>query len=636
MSKMAIGCGLVAAMLWGAPARAAGPEIPAAAFAALPQVTDVELSPDGQLVAYLDQRGTVPVVVVFDIAAKSYRRTVPIAQVMTLRALHWADDGTLLMTLTEVRSRYTYFRTIALDIVSGATRLLLMSGPRVWVTGADLVAWHTTNPHSVIMSTFDYNEIDQSWVSELFRVDTSTGKGTALDEGGAHWAQWVVNAAGDPVARAEWQPESDRFLVDAKTAGGWRQILRRSDGQQWDLRALSQDGKSAIATGPGPDGIVRLWAIALDGSGIRDLMPDLSTDVVDVILDRFSGVPVGVNLGGTDSKVRWLDRAAQARYDSIARAFPGLDVSVYGYSRDGRRVLAEVEDRSHPPIYYLVDFDTGRADPLGDAYPALEKVTLGPVHRITYAARDGTAIPAFLTLPPGKTAKDIPMVVLPHGGPAANDTSGFDWLAQSLAVRGYAVLQPEFRGSTGFGEAFRNAGRRQWGRLMQDDVTDGVNAMIREGIADPRRICIVGASYGGYAALAGAAFTPHLYACAVSINGVSDLPAMLHFEEDQAGSDSDVVAYWKSDIGSAFDRNVIDRSPAKAAADITVPVLLLHAADDTVVPIQQSQEMASALTALGKPVTLIKLQGEDHWLSKATTRLEVLEDTDRFLRQYLN
>lgn len=227
------------------------------------------------------------------------------------------------------------------------------------------------------------------------------------------------------------------------------------------------------------------------------------------------------------------------------------------------------------------------------------------------------------------------MVVLPHGGPEASDTPYFDWLAQFLAMRGYAVLQPEFRGSTGFGVAFRRAGRGQWGGLMQDDVTDGVKAMIRQGVADPHRICIVGGSYGGYAALAGAAFTPKLYACVVSINGVSDLPAMLGYEKGQHGTESDAVAYWEGDIGSQFDSKVIDHSPVNSAADVEAPVLLLHAINDTVVPIAQSEEMAKALAALGKPVTFIKLDGEDHWLSNAPTRLEVLEDTDHFLRQHL-
>ena len=661
MVKVSIVAGLVLAVLCGAPAHAAAaPEVPAAAFAALAQTSDVELSPNGQLVAWSDQSGPEVKVAVYDIAAKNYRRIFTIASTMTLRSLLWADDGTLLLEVSKAQvipawdgpgRMYTYFRTIAADLATGSTRMLLMSGgDRVWVTGADLVAWQTAVPHTVVMSTFDYSATaersemgtfihdarsDSGWIGQLFQVDTLTGKGKIIEEGDQYTAQWVVNAQGAPVARSEWRPAKSQYVIEVKAGLGWRRIFQRDDGQTLTLYGLSSDGKSIIATGPDKDRWIRVWAVALDGSGEKQVSPDVDADVVDVETDRFSGVPVELLLGGRDQQTDWLDNSAQVRFESIARAFPGRRVAVYSHSRDGSRVVAEVQDRSHPPIYYLVDFNTHRAEIIGEAYPALAKVTLGDVRSITYAARDGTAIPAYLTLPHAAASKNLPMVVLPHGGPADHDSPDFDWLSQFFAARGYAVLQPEFRGSTGFGEAFRRAGQGQWGRLMQDDVTDGVNAMIRQGIADPHRICIVGASYGGYAALAGAAFTPKLYACAVSINGVADLPEMLAYEKSQHGTESDAVAYWRQDIGSPFDRNVIDFSPLKAAADVGAPVLLLHATDDTVVPISQSREMAKTLANMGKPVTLIELKGEDHWLSNAATRLEVLEDTDRFLHTYL-
>ena len=254
---------------------------------------------------------------------------------------------------------------------------------------------------------------------------------------------------------------------------------------------------------------------------------------------------------------------------------------------------------------------------------------------ITYTARDGTSIPAFQTLPPGSSGKNLPLVVLPHGGPHRHDHYGFDWLAQFLATRGYAVLQPQFRGSTGYGEAFRKAGEHQWGGLMQDDITDGVKALLDKGVADPHRICIVGVSYGGYAALAGAAFTPDLYVCAASIGGIADLPALLAYVEHQTGEESDAVASSKTSIGSRYDANVIARSPIHATAAIKVPILLIHGIDDTVVPIAQSESMARALHAAGKKATLLKLSGEDHWLSRSDTRVRVLKELDAFLGTYL-
>ena len=180
--------------------------------------------------------------------------------------------------------------------------------------------------------------------------------------------------------------------------------------------------------------------------------------------------------------------------------------------------------------------------------------------------------------------------MLPHGGPQARDYPTFDWLVQFIASRGYAVLQPQFRGSTGFGEAFETAGYRQWGGLMQDDITDGVRAMISQGIADPHRIAIVGASYGGYAALAGAAFTPELYACAVSIDGVSDVAAL---RRDVASTQelgpfmlpvyihSTADDYWNTHIGTANDRNLVDRSPINSVKSIRAPVLLIYGSGDS-------------------------------------------------------
>jgi dipeptidyl aminopeptidase/acylaminoacyl peptidase len=199
------------------------------------------------------------------------------------------------------------------------------------------------------------------------------------------------------------------------------------------------------------------------------------------------------------------------------------------------------------------------------------------------------------------------------------------------------VLQPQFRGSTGFGLAHEEAGNRQWGLRMQDDVTDAVRAIIDAGIADPKRVCIAGWSYGGYAALAGAAFTPDLYACAVSIAGVADLPAQIGFDvKGTWGRESEAFHDLRQQIGEPTDAQVIARSPARAAAAVRAPVLLIHGVDDTVVPITQSQLMARALAAAGKDHEFIELQGEDHWMwSKSSSRIRTLIELERFLGRHI-
>ena len=640
MVKVAVCAGFVVAALLGEFAQAAAPEVPAAAFAALPQVSDVELSPNGKLLAWRDESTPVTKVVIYDIDAKSYRRSLTIDPSMRLHSLLWADDKTLLINLSTMqrtpaevgRRNYRMWRTMSVDIDSGNSCMLLRSTAGAeWVTGDDLIASHTTEANTVIMDTLVPSPNSGDWIIDLFRVDTRTGVGRIISEGDRYTEDWAVNAQGAPLARSEWWPEQKQYLIEAKSGMTWRRVFE-GDNDQFSLHGLSSDGKSVFVEGPSKDGWMRLWSVALDGSAAKQVSPDVSADVVDVIYDHLSGVPTGVKLAGIHPQVHWFDPAAEARDESVARAFPGREVSVYDHSQDGSRVLAAVQDRSHPPIYYLVDFKTHGATIVGEAYPALDKVPLGSVSTITYAARDGTAIPAYLTLPPGMAPKNLPMVVLPHDGPEEHDTSAFDWFAQFLAVRGYAVLQPQFRGSTGFGEAFHRAGMRQWGGLMQDDITDGVKALIRQGIADPHHICIVGIGFGGYAALAGAAFTPQLYACAVSINGISDLSEFVGFQTGQFPS---TLLYWRREVGAQFDHDLADRSPINSAAEMKAPVLLLHAADDTNVPYLQSEQMARALADLGQPVALVKLAGDDHELSNAANRLEVLQDTDRFLRQYL-
>jgi dipeptidyl aminopeptidase/acylaminoacyl peptidase len=215
----------------------------------------------------------------------------------------------------------------------------------------------------------------------------------------------------------------------------------------------------------------------------------------------------------------------------------------------------------------------------------------------------------------------------------------FDWWAAFLASRGYAVLQPNFRGSSGYGAAWEEAGRGQWGDgVMQTDVEDGVAALERAGIAAPGRACIVGASYGGYAALAGAALTPHRYRCAVSVAGVSDLGVMLAQTERQSGGEDSLASdWWRASIGDRReDRDRIRSvSPALLADRVRIPVLLIHGTDDSVVPIDQSRRMLRALESLNKDVRFVELRGDDHWLSDAPTRIQMLREIESFLAGHL-
>jgi dipeptidyl aminopeptidase/acylaminoacyl peptidase len=379
-----------------------------------------------------------------------------------------------------------------------------------------------------------------------------------------------------------------------------------------------------------------MWALPLDGTPATALVEDADLEVEGALRDPFTSDILGATLGGPEVPPRWLNAKAEKRSAALHRSFSADWITLVSRSADYQKVIVLAEDKSHPPTYYLVDYAAKKADIVGETYPLLSGVALGVVRDFRYQARDQYPLTAYLTLPPGAAEKNLPLVVLPHGGPAARDEPGFDWLAQFLSSRGYAVLQPQFRGSTGFGRAHEEAGYHQWGLRMQDDVSDGVRAAIEQGIADPKRVCIVGWSYGGYAALAGAAFTPELYTCAASINGVSDLPLMLGMTAKEGGQESNELASWRKQIGAANDPQVIAKSPARAAPAVRAPILLLHGTDDTVVPIVQSETMARALDAAGKPYSLVRLKGDDHQLSNSVTRIQAMTELEAFLAKYLS
>lgn len=635
-----------------------GEQPPAAAFASLPAISHVDISPNGQYLAWADRAGAREIAVIYELATQKSVQQVDFDAATKLRGLRWADDEALLVDYSSTvkdapgAARFEFYRTLAVDVKAGSRRMLLMNGgQRQGVTNAVLVALHTSQPHTVIMWSRDFSAVekrrqmetlipnqrgDTGWVSVLFAVDTASGRGTPIDKGDSFTGEWLVDRDGSSVARSDWKPKGNKYTILAKRSyGGWREVYRRTDGAQPKLAGLTADEQSILAIGPNRAGRQVVWAIPRNGASTKVFLEDHELDVESLLLDRYTNAPIGARLGGIDQPLQWIDPDAEARYQSVATAFPAKRVEIVGMSEDHRRAIARVDGASDPAIYYYVDFTTNKADVAGEEYPQLGHLPLGIVRTLHYRARDGATIPAYLTLPPGENPQNLPMVVLPHGGPEARDNAGFDWWSQFLATRGYAVLRPQFRGSTGFGDAFRRAGYRQWGGRMQDDVTDGVKAMIADGVADPRRICIVGGSYGGYAALAGAAFTPDLYKCAVSVNGVADLPAMIGNVKAQNGAESDSVAYWQDNIGSPYDRKVGARSPVNAAGQVRIPILLMHGVDDTVVPIAQSEAMARALSALGKPVQFVRLPGEDHWLSRSETRLRVLTEIEAFMREHL-
>ena len=326
----------------------------------------------------------------------------------------------------------------------------------------------------------------------------------------------------------------------------------------------------------------------------------------------------------------FVDERARRIADSIQKITPGKFCTIDGSTRDEKVYVIRCRSDVEPDTFLLLDATTNSATRLGPAYPGRDSSTLAPLHTISYPARDGTVIPGYLSTPTGVAAKQLPWIVMPHGGPIARDSWSYFFLREYLVSRGYAVLQMNFRGSSGYGEQWFWAAHQDWGGLTYDDVIDGARWAIAQGIADPARLCIVGWSFGGYEALLGAQRNGDLFRCAVDIAGISDLGLLI--TEQYRFLNSGKTA--ERQIGMDSEKLKRD-SPGRHAAEFSVPVLILQGTHDAQVQYEQSADMDSALTRANKPHRFVKVEEADHQFSGEKQRAILLHEIEAFLGEHL-
>jgi len=315
----------------------------------------------------------------------------------------------------------------------------------------------------------------------------------------------------------------------------------------------------------------------------------------------------------------------------LQRAFPGARASIRSSTLDGNLRVVLVESDVDPGSFYLFDAGTAKADLIVARDAQIDSERMAPMKPIELDSRDGLVLHGFMTLPAGSDGQSLPMVVMPHGGPfGVFDSWGFNAEAQLLAAAGYAVLQVNFRGSGNHGRAFRQAGARQWGGAMQDDITDATRWAIAQGHADPQRICIYGASYGAYAALMGVVREPGLFRCAVGYVGVYDLPMMMRDDIAQSRSTATWMREWVGSETVALEA----ASPTRRAGEIRVPVFLAAGGEDFVAPIEHTRRMESALKKAGVPVEALYYPKEGHGFYEIGHRREFYSRLLAFLDRH--
>jgi dipeptidyl aminopeptidase/acylaminoacyl peptidase len=324
----------------------------------------------------------------------------------------------------------------------------------------------------------------------------------------------------------------------------------------------------------------------------------------------------------------YVDTQRKSVIAAVEKGLPGRKARIVSRDRGKKLYFFRVYSDVDPPEYFLLDLNEMRLDIVASAYPELSDKIFSPMEKVTYDASDGHEIPAFLTVPVGAGRENLPVVVYPHGGPWSHDVWGFDNYVQFMASRGYVVFQPQFRGSTGYGIEHKEAGYGQWGYRIQDDITDGVKWLIEEGIADPERICIVGSSFGGYAAAMGVAKDPELYRCGITVNGVLDLKQLLDSGRYLLYENIN-QAVWNS------REDAQNASPYHLAARIQAPMLIIGSERDTVVPVKHSKRMYKKLKKLKKDVTYIELEDGEHWRTIEALEIQKLQAIEQFLAKHI-
>ncbi|WP_156807914.1 alpha/beta hydrolase family protein [Henriciella marina] len=641
-----------------------------------PALSSVELSPSGRWLAGVKLNAQGIFVFVSDLDNPDEQTLhLPFDESTFVNWVEWANDDWLIASVTvfgtfdgqiytrEGLNYYTFsgYETMPIPV----TRLFLLrrDGTDVERVFEGVKSLEKRNLNLGRIVSFLPNDPDHFLVAatlrgdlDLFRIQVSTGDHERIGVGKTRTVGWFADIEGEPAFRVDVNSRGTRYTYYGRQdrpngRTSWKRLKSvRADEraeaikQSTEFRPLSPGmvtGTYYVAARPAgePTTGIHLYDFTTD-SFIRPIRVDPDRDIEDALINPESYEYLGSRYYDDLLKTEFTDQTMQAHMNGLVTMFEDkVNIDWTDSSRDGNRWLLYASGPQEPGTYYIYDVEKARIRNYGSAFPNLSPYRLAPTEIVTYEARDGLPITGYLTVPKGVKDDVIPpLVMMPHGGPEMRDTIDFDPLAQILAGNGYAVFQPNFRGSSGYGLGFADAGRRQWGKAMQHDLEDGFAHLVSAGKADASNACILGYSYGGYAALAAATLTPDLYKCVIAASGPTDLLEMLKWVRDEDGSRSDEYEYWTRHIGDPRrDRDELASvSPARMAENVKAPVLMIHGHEDAVVPIEQSSLMVEALSEAGKSVEFVELFRSGHSHRMAGDRRKEMEAIIGFLDSHLS
>lgn len=609
-----------------------------AVYGQLPGVEHVALSLSGKYITLATTANGQRILLVAEVGGKILQRIG--LGTIKLRGLGWAgDDHVIVRTSATVNlgfeygGRYELFNLMVVARESGE------------------VDWPLVNSKKVLSAAFDYHppvlkgdrwhqcidtmplrhstRSNAAWIAdfdlELTCIDLHDTTLHRIERGREDGDGWLVGPGLEVLARTSYEALKQQWRLWAGAEGST--LTRRVE----PIREFASRYGSYHLVGRGRSQDTVIYSrsrqhyveIALSGAESVELYEGRLVEALH--FDPVTGLHNGYTLLADVPELVMLDPQHQARVRGTRKAFPNLNVHFKSWSRDLGRIVVYTDGDGDAGTWWIVDIAKGSAEVLGVNYPGLSSRHVGATRMLSYPSRDGLPISAVVTYPPGGSDGPFPLLVLPHGGPEARDHLGFDWIAQAFASRGYVVLQPNYRGSSGYGVAFRNAGFGEVGEGMHHDIQAGVMALAKRGDVDPERVCILGASFGGYLALAAVTLDKGDYRCAVSVAGISDPVSFLREQEMNRAYAGQ--RFWRDyfAVTSSRDDAVEALSPLKHAKQASAPILLIHGEDDTVVESHHSKRMASKLKSADKPYKFVVLDDEDHYLSRAATRQKMLK-----------
>lgn len=606
-----------------------------------PEIAGGQISPDGKFISFIKPyKGTQNIWVKKIEEDFTAARPITADTIRPIRSYFWSRDGKYIL-YSQDKGGDENFNIYAVDPqeapASGSDipvnrDLTNLKGVRVYIYSIPL-----TDPDAMYIGL---NDRDKAW-HDLYKMKISTGERTLIRQNSAtdRITGWVFdwNDQLRLASRANADGSNDILRVDAKDLV---KIYTTTVFEDAYPIAFTKDNKRVYMQTNKGDNVDLSQLILFDPETLQEEViesdPLKRVDLGNVFISELSKEIIYTSYEDERTRIYWKNKSFEDDYNLIKKELPNTDIHFTSSTTDENYWMLSASADVDPGSTYLFDRKTKKLTFQYRPRPNIPVKDLAEMKAISYKSSDGLEIPAFLTLPKGLEPKNLPVVVFPHGGPWARDGWGYNSYAQFLANRGYAVLSPNFRSSTGYGKKFLNAGNNQWGEKMQDDLTWGVKYLIREGIADSTKIGIMGGSYGGYATLAGVAFTPDVYACGVSIVGPSNLITLLNSIPPYWEAGRKVFHVRMGDPTNSEGKAQLERqSPLNSASKIKAALLVIQGANDPRVNKAESDQIVIALRDRGFPIEYIVAPDEGHGFARPVNNMAMLASAEKFLAKHL-